>query len=164
MAQKLLFVCLGNICRSPAAECIANYLIAEQGLTEIECDSAGTASYHIGNPPDKRMRAAGAKRGITIDGRARQFTKADLTAFDRILAMDGENYRHILSLDPEGKYRDRVRLMCDYATRHDDRDVPDPYYGGEAGFDYTIDLLLDACGGLLAEISEGERFANAAAD
>lgn len=150
---KLLFVCLGNICRSPAAENIMNHLAAQAGIdTEIECDSAGTAGYHTGNPPDRRMQSAASKRNIPMQGSARQFTKSDFTAFDLILAMDRENYHNILALDPQGQYRDKVKLMCDFATQHSDKEVPDPYYGGAEGFDYVIDLLTDACKGLLSQI------------
>jgi protein-tyrosine phosphatase len=151
--MKLLFVCLGNICRSPSAENIMNHLAAKSPIgNQIECDSAGTAGYHIGSPPDRRMQAAAAKQNIPMKGSARQFTKADFTAFDLILAMDRENYQNILALAPQGQYRDKVRLMCDFATQHSDKEVPDPYYGGAAGFDYVIDLLTDACGGLLAKL------------
>jgi protein-tyrosine phosphatase len=150
---KLLFVCLGNICRSPAAENIMNHLAARSGLdNQIQCDSAGTANYHTGNPPDRRMQAAAAKRTIPMTGRARQFTKADFLDFDLILAMDRENYHNILTLDPQGQYRDKVKLMCDFATHHSDKEVPDPYYGGADGFDYVIDLLTDACSGLISHL------------
>jgi protein-tyrosine phosphatase len=156
MATKLLFVCLGNICRSPAAENIMNHLVAEAGIAagEIICDSAGTNSYHIGQPPDRRMQAASKARGLPTAGKARAFTAADFEAFDLILAMDNENYRGIKALDPQGKYRDKVKMMCFYASQHSDKEVPDPYYGGDAGFDYVIDLLLDACGGLLDEVQK----------
>ncbi|WP_107669264.1 low molecular weight protein-tyrosine-phosphatase [Cyanothece sp. BG0011] len=153
MAYKLLFVCLGNICRSPSAENIMNYLIQERGLEgKIICDSAGTSSYHIGASPDRRMQAAAARRGIKLVGQARQFDVSDFETFDMILAMDRSNYRDILQLDPDNLYKDKVRLMCDFASQHRDREVPDPYYGGEAGFDHVINLLLDACDGLLEEI------------
>ncbi|HEY9832801.1 MAG TPA: low molecular weight protein-tyrosine-phosphatase [Stenomitos sp.] len=149
MPCKLLFVCLGNICRSPSAENIMNHLIEQAGLSDsIICDSAGTGGYHIGAPPDRRMTTAALRRGIKLKGQARQFQKSDFETFDLILAMDRENYRDILSLDPTGKYRDKVRLMCDFATDHGEREVPDPYYGGSEGFDKVIDLLLDACEGL----------------
>ena len=151
--MKLLFVCLGNICRSPAAENIMNHLAAQSSLsTDIECDSAGTANYHSGNPPDRRMQAAAVKRNIPMIGSARQFTTADFTAFDLILAMDRENYQNILALDPQQQHRDKVKLMCDFASKHPDKEVPDPYFGGAEGFDYVIDLLTDACGGLLAQL------------
>lgn len=127
-----------------------NHLIEQAGFSDqIICDSAGTAGYHIGAPPDRRMTAAAERRGIILKGQARQFQKADLENFDLILAMDRDNYRDILSLDPTGKYRDKVRLMCDFATHHREREVPDPYYGGTEGFNQVIDLLLDACEGLL---------------
>ena len=153
MSCQLLFVCLGNICRSPSAENIMNHLIEQAGLSDsIICDSAGTGGYHIGAPPDRRMTAAALRRGIKLKGRARQFQKSDFEEFDLILAMDRENYRDILSLDPAGKYRDKVRLMCDFATHHSEREVPDPYYGGPEGFDKVINLLLDACEGLLQHV------------
>ena len=153
MAYKLLFVCLGNICRSPSAENIMNYLIEKSNLSDrIICDSAGTSSYHIGSPPDRRMSAAAAKRGIQLEGRARQFEVADFANFDLILAMDRENYRDILYLDRKKQYTDKVKLICDFASHHQEKEVPDPYYGGPAGFDRVIDLLLDTCNGLLEEI------------
>jgi protein-tyrosine phosphatase len=153
MPYKLLFVCLGNICRSPAAENIMNHLIAQANLSDrIVCDSAGTGGYHIGRPPDRRMVAAAKARGMTFIGEARQFQKADFEKFDLILAMDRENYRDILYLDPAGKYRDKVRMMCDFCTHHDLKEVPDPYYGGTEGFNQVIDLLFDACDGLLQEV------------
>ncbi|WP_083468684.1 low molecular weight protein-tyrosine-phosphatase [Nostoc piscinale] len=158
MPYKLLFVCLGNICRSPSAENIMNHLVDQVGLSNsILCDSAGTSSYHIGSPPDRRMSAAAAaKLGIQLRGRARQFAKSDFQEFDLILAMDRDNYNDILSLDPTGKYHHKVRLMCDSCTRHNLKEVPDPYYGGVEGFNQVIDLLVDACEGLLQEITQQE--------
>jgi protein-tyrosine phosphatase len=127
-----------------------NHLIEQAGLTtEIVCDSAGTAGYHIGSPPDRRMGIAASKRGIELWGSARKFQRSDFENFDLILAMDRENYHDILALDPNGKYHDKVRLMCDFCRQYDLKEVPDPYYGGEEGFDRVIDLLIDACGGLL---------------
>ncbi|XGV99856.1 MAG: low molecular weight protein-tyrosine-phosphatase [Leptolyngbya sp. BL-A-14] len=155
MPYKLLFVCLGNICRSPSAENIMNHLIAQAHLSDrIVCDSAGTASYHIGSPPDRRMAIAAKQQGIVLQGCARQFVKADFEAFDRILAMDRENFADICTLDPSGQYRHKVHLMCDYCTRHALREVPDPYYGGTEGFNQVIDLLFDACEGLLADVTQ----------
>ncbi|MCU0541890.1 MAG: low molecular weight phosphotyrosine protein phosphatase [Oscillatoriaceae cyanobacterium Prado104] len=154
---KLLFVCLGNICRSPSAENIMNHLIAREGLGDrITCDSAGTASYHVGNPPDRRMAAAARKRNIELLGSARQFQSKDFENFDLILAMDRENYQNILALDPVGKYKNQVRLMCDFCQKYDLKEVPDPYYGGPEGFDRVIDLLLDACEGLLQYVIKQE--------
>ena len=153
MAYKLLFVCLGNICRSPSAENIMNHLIKEAALGDkIICDSAGTSGYHVGATPDRRMSTAAAKRGIKLLGRSRQLQASDLAKFDLILAMDRENYRDILYLDREGKYEDKVALMCQFAKNYSVKEVPDPYYGGQAGFDKVIDLLLDSCEGLLEHI------------
>ncbi|MBW4643539.1 MAG: low molecular weight phosphotyrosine protein phosphatase [Goleter apudmare HA4340-LM2] len=155
MPYKLLFVCLGNICRSPSAENIMNHLIAQANLSEsILCDSAGTSSYHIGSPPDRRMSAAATtKLGIQLRGRARQFQKSDFQEFDVILAMDQENYENILSLDRSQQFDHKVHLMCDFCSRYTLKEVPDPYYGGSEGFHEVIDLLVDACEGLLEYIT-----------
>lgn len=152
---KLLFVCLGNICRSPSAENIMRYLIEKEGLSDqIVCDSAGTASYHLGEPPDRRMKAAAEKRGIKLEGKARQFQPSDFEKYDLILAMDRDNYWSLVSLDPEKKYRDKIKMMCNYAKFYPDQEVPDPYYGGTEGFNHVIDLLLDACSELLESIKK----------
>ncbi|MFB2877328.1 low molecular weight protein-tyrosine-phosphatase [Floridanema aerugineum] len=161
MAYKLLFVCLGNICRSPSAENIMKHLVNQTGLSkEIICDSAGTSSYHIGSPPDRRMSAAAKLRGIQLVGEARQFQRSDFEKFDLILAMDRENYRDILALDRSQQYKDKVKLMCDFCTRHNLKEVPDPYYGGPEGFNQVIDLLLDACEGLLNYVISQQQSVN----
>jgi protein-tyrosine phosphatase len=153
MPYKLLFVCLGNICRSPSAENIMNHLIERAGLSEqIVCDSAGTSSYHVGSPPDRRMSAAAAKLGIKLRGQARQFQQSDFQDFDLILAMDQENYENILTLDRSKEYQHKVHLMCEFCSRHSLKEVPDPYYGGQEGFNQVIDLLIDACEGLLTRV------------
>ncbi len=161
MPYKLLFVCLGNICRSPAAESIMNYVIKSADMSDaygsnsalsIVCDSAGTARYHVGSSPDRRMVAAVRARGIPITGKARQFQKSDLENFDLILAMDRQNYQDILVLDPANRYRGKVRLICEFCQHHDQQEVPDPYYGGAEGFNQVIDLLSDACDGLLEHL------------
>jgi len=153
MTKKLLFVCLGNICRSPAAENIMNHLIEKERLGDrYICDSAGTGGWHVDALPDRRMRAAAKERGLDFVGSARQFEAMDLREFDLILAMDKDNYRNILSLDPQRKFADKVKMMCDYCQIHTDKEVPDPYYGGADGFNYVIDLLFDACGGLLKSL------------
>lgn len=151
MPYKLLFVCLGNICRSPAAENIMNHLIAQANLSEqVICDSAGTAGYHIGTAPDQRMAITAANQlGIKLRGQARQFDKSDFENFDLILAMDRDNFQNILDLDPSDQYRNKVCLMCDFCSRHPLKEVPDPYYGGPENFNHVIELLLDACNGLL---------------
>jgi len=145
---------MGNICRSPAAENIMNDLIEKAGWSErIICDSAGTSSYHIGSPPDRRMSAVAAEKlQIKLNGQARQFQKSDFQNFDLILAMDRENYEDILSLDPTGKYHQKVRSICDFCSLYTLKEVPDPYYGGTEGFNQVIDLLVDACEGLLKYI------------
>ena len=150
MPYKLLFVCLGNICRSPSAENIMNHLIEKANLSDcLVCDSAGTGGYHIGSPPDSRMTYAAKMRGINLKGSARKFQVEDFNNFDLILTMDKENYRDVLRLDSAGKYGDKVKLMCEFCRDFDVKEVPDPYYGGSDGFDYVIEILLDACEGLL---------------
>ncbi|MDJ0726268.1 MAG: low molecular weight protein-tyrosine-phosphatase [Prochloraceae cyanobacterium] len=160
MPYKLLFVCLGNICRSPSAENIMNHILTKADLNHaIACDSAGTSSYHIGSSPDRRMNLAAKKRGITLNGSARQFQESDFEEFDLILAMDRSNYRNIVSLDSQAKYQHKVKLMCDFALNYSETEVPDPYYGGAEGFDRVIDLLLDACNGLLDRLVQEEKIA-----
>ena len=137
-----------------------NHLINQRQLADrIVCDSAGTSSYHIGSPPDRRMAAAARQRGINLVGQARQFQRQDFQDFDWILAMDRDNYQGILSLDPSGQYRPKVKLMCDFRRRYADQEVPDPYYGGPEGFDYVIDLLMDTCEGLLEFVLSQHRSA-----
>ena len=137
-----------------------NHLIEQAGLNgSIVCDSAGSSSDHIGSPPDRRMAVAAARRGIKLRGKARQFQLSDFENFDLILAMDRDNYQDILYLDPKGKYRDKVRLMCEFASYHQEKEVPDPYYGGREGFDRVIDLLLDACDSLLQRVVSSEQLA-----
>ena len=156
MPYKLLFVCLGNICRSPSAENIMNHLIDQARLNNtILCDSAGTAGYHIGAAPDRRMSAAAEnKLGFKLIGQARQFQIRDFQEFDLILAMDRNNYDDILAVDRSGQYHSKVRLMCDFCSTHTLKEVPDPYYGGVEGFNHVIDLLMDACEGLLKHITQ----------
>ncbi|QLE55165.1 low molecular weight protein-tyrosine-phosphatase [Nostoc sp. TCL26-01] len=156
MSYKLLFVCLGNICRSPSAENIMNHLVEQADLSDkIFCDSAGTSSYHIGSPPDRRMNtAAHTKLGIKLRGSARQFQKSDFQEFDLILAMDRDNYDNIIALDPTGEYHNKVHLMCEFCSHHTLKEVPDPYYGGTEGFNQVIDLLVDACEGLLKYVTK----------
>ncbi len=162
MPYQLLFVCLGNICRSPSAENIMNHLIASGDLAgSIVCDSAGTSSYHIGSPPDARMSKAAKARGIILKGQARQFRREDFEDFDLILAMDRDNYESILDLDPTRQYREKVKLMCDFCRHHSLKEVPDPYYGGSEGFNQVIDLLLDACEGLLEYVKQQPQFQRA---
>lgn len=155
MVTRILFVCLGNICRSPSAENIMNHLIQQRQLADqITCDSAGTSSYHIGSSPDRRMTLAAKSYGIELKGQGRQLRAEDLEQFDWILAMDRQNQRDILALDLAQQQGHKVRLMCDFCRTHPDSEVPDPYYGGAEGFNYVIELLMDACEGLLDTILE----------
>ena len=148
MPTRVLFVCLGNICRSPTAEGVMRDLVRREGLEdEIEVDSAGTGGWHIGSPPDERSTAAAAARDIVLDGAARQVTSDDFEDFDLVVAMDRENLANLRRMAPDGEARDRVRLL-----RTDGGDVPDPYYGGEDGFDHVLDLVEAECRVLLEEI------------
>lgn len=147
---RILFVCMGNICRSPAGEGVLAKLVAEAGLTDqIQIDSAGTLGMHAGNTPDARMRAAASNRGYDLTSRARQVTAEDLDAFDLILAMDHDNHRNVTRLARTDAQRERVKLFCTFCQRHLEREVPDPYYGESQGFEYVLDLLEDGCGGVL---------------
>lgn len=150
---KLLFVCLGNICRSPAADGVMNRLVKEAGLLdEIHIDSAGTAGWHVGKHADPRMRKAGAQRGYDFSHIARQVRAEDLAEYDLILVMDDQNRRDLLALDPQRQYDGKICHFCEFCTEHSDREVPDPYYGGDAGFQHVIDLMEDGCSGILLEI------------
>ena len=155
MTQKLLFVCLGNICRSPAAEGVFLHLIEEQGLSDhFIVDSAGTGSWHVGNKADPRMRAAAERRGIHLPSRARQIELDDFSRFDLVVTRDSDNLRNVRSLAKEAgnKATATIRPMLSYARSTQLEDVPDPYYGGEQGFEQVLDLLEDACSGLIEEI------------
>ncbi|MBM5807369.1 MAG: low molecular weight phosphotyrosine protein phosphatase [Cyanobacteria bacterium M_surface_10_m2_179] len=151
--QRLLFVCLGNICRSPAAEGVFLHLLAQEGLEDrVVVDSAGTGGWHVGRPADRRMRAAAERRGIHLPSRARQIELADFSRFDRILTMDADNLRAVQALARELGPRSgqaQIEPMTSHCRRFSVGDVPDPYYGGDQGFEHVLDLLEDACAGLL---------------
>lgn len=154
MATRVLFVCMGNICRSPTAEGVFKRLVNDAGLdAEIESDSAGTHDYHIGDPPDARSQAAAGRRGYDLSAlRARQFANDDFAAFDYVLAMDETNLTALLSLCP-AHYRERVKLFLEFAPEAGHREVPDPYYGGAQGFEEVLDLVELAAQGLLDHIA-----------
>jgi low molecular weight protein-tyrosine phosphatase len=158
---RILFVCLGNICRSPTAEGTMRRLVADAGLSRrIEVDSAGTGSWHVGEPPDSRARIAAAARGIRLEGLARQVRTEDFATFDLLLAMDAANLRELRRLAPDARARSKVRLLRELdplSADAGDLDVPDPYHGATAGFEQVLDLVQAACQGLLAQISVGER-------
>lgn len=155
---KLLFVCLGNICRSPTAEGVMRHIVEQAGLAErFELDSAGTGSWHIGDSPDRRSTAAAAARGIVLDGRARGVDGGDFEHYDLILAMDRYNFRDLQAIAPTDDTEAKVKMLREFdpMSTPDDYDVPDPYYGGADGFDHVIDLVEAACHGLLSEILAG---------
>ena len=154
--KRVLFVCLGNICRSPTAEGVLRHLAAKEapGLA-LDIDSAGTADYHIGAPPDPRSQRAALKRGIDISGlQARQVAADDFACFDLILAMDAENLCELRALQPRNS-RAAVQLFLEYAPDLGLRDVPDPYYRDAAAFEEVLDLTTAASRGLLAALQEG---------
>ncbi len=152
--KKILFVCLGNICRSPAAEGVLKQIIKNHKReNDFYVDSAGTSAYHQGAKADKRMIAAAKKREIDLTSLSRPFEYEDFQEFDYIVAMDKSNFKDILSLDQKNIYSSKVFLMTDFTPSFPDVGVPDPYFGGEAGFDYVLDLLEEGCTYLYKKIS-----------
>jgi protein-tyrosine phosphatase len=145
---KVLFVCMGNICRSPTAEGVFRHVIQQQGTADrFIVDSAGTHAYHVGEQPDRRAQQTARARGIDLAFiRARKVTRSDFAQFDYILAMDSDNYQNLLAICP-AEYEDKVQLFLDYATNSHEQDVPDPYYGGQQGFEHVFDLVEDASHG-----------------
>jgi protein-tyrosine phosphatase len=150
---NVLFVCMGNICRSPMAEGVFRREIAKAGLLDkVNVDSAGTHSYHIGSKPDQRAQNAANKRGVNISGlRGRQVADADFEKFDYILAMDKVNLNNLKRRAP-ARLHHKIRLLLSYSRRFPNLDVPDPYYGGLSGFDENLDMIEDAVQGLVKEI------------
>ncbi len=149
-STSVLFVCLGNICRSPTAEAVFKQKAANAGLNII-IDSAGTHGYHIGNPPDKRSQAAGIERGYAFDGlKCRRVEERDFEQFDYILAMDKSNLSNLHSMSP-AEYHHKIKLFLEFSNSDED-EVPDPYYGGKRGFDLVVDLIEDASDGLINHI------------
>ena len=157
MVKKILFVCLGNICRSPAAEGIFNQKIKERDLEKsFVVDSAGTGSWHVGNLPDKRMRSTALSRGIELTSRSRQIEENDLYEFDQILVMDKDNLDAVKSLtkDQNNPVNSKIKLILSYSKNFQLDEVPDPYYGRQNGFDKVIDLLDDAMDGLIDSLMD----------
>ena len=152
MSHRLLFVCLGNICRSPMAVGIMRHLARERGVA-LSLDSAGTGGWHAGEAPDHRAQAAARRRGMDIgDLRARQVSRDDFDRFDLLLAMDADNLRELRRLAPTPAHARKARLIMDHAPQHEAREVPDPYYGGDADFDRVADMLTLACNRILDEL------------
>lgn len=151
--HRLLFICLGNICRSPAAEGVMKAKVYAAKLDDqFFIDSAGIGDWHVGQLPDSRMRERGARRGYRLDSRARQIRQSDFDDFDLLLVMDRENYRIITSKAPDEESRKKVHMLTDYLQEQKNTDiVPDPYYGDLSDFDYALDLIEDACEGLLEQ-------------
>ncbi|AJC21860.1 low molecular weight protein-tyrosine-phosphatase [Pandoraea pulmonicola] len=152
---SVLFICMGNICRSPSADGIFRHRLAEAGLSDlIEVDSAGTHGYHLGHAPDVRTQAAAKRRGYDLSALvARRVDADDFERFDWIVAMDEANVAELMARCPAGQRHKIVRLM-DFATRHDATEVPDPYYGGEQGFETVLDYIEDGLDGLLERLKQ----------
>jgi protein-tyrosine phosphatase len=150
---RILFVCMGNICRSPTAEGVFRRAVRQEGLEEtVHVDSAGTHDYHVGDPPDARAQQAAANRGYDLSVlRGRQVAERDFEHFDLILAMDMDNLRHLKRKCPP-EHHHKVRLLLSFSRRYPNLDVPDPYFGGSGGFEQVLDMVEDAVRGLVREI------------
>jgi protein-tyrosine phosphatase len=150
--MRILFVCLGNICRSPTAEGVTRALIADSELDgDIEVESAGTGGWHMGDPPDPRSVAAAAERGVELEGEARQVGPEDFERFDLLVAMDRSNRDELLNLAPDEDARKKVRLLRELGEGVDE-DVPDPYYGGEEGFAEVVEIIERNCRALIGQL------------
>jgi protein-tyrosine phosphatase len=146
---------MGNICRSPAAHCVFQHMVDQAGLTDqFEIESAGTIGFHAGNPPDPRMQQVMRARGIPVIGRSKQLDSFDMAHYDLILAMDKDNFEGAVVLARGDAQRAKVKLFCDYCSEHLETEVPDPYYGGDQGFDHVMDLIEDGCRGLLTSLKK----------
>ncbi|HCY42095.1 MAG TPA: phosphotyrosine protein phosphatase [Prolixibacteraceae bacterium] len=152
--KHILFVCLGNICRSPSAEAVFKALIEKDGMENVlSCDSAGTAAYHVGERADYRMRMSGLKRGYNLTSISRAFNpERDFDQFDFIIGMDRQNVRDLKSMARNETDRKKIHLMTDFSVSRKYDSVPDPYYGGDSGFELVLDILEDACAGLLRKL------------
>lgn len=156
MKKRVLFVCLGNICRSPSAEAVFNGLLKKRGLeNEIECDSAGTAGYHVGEPADQRMQSHAMRRGYRLTSISRKFKpEFDFDQFDFIVGMDDYNVDDLRQLASNTEELNKIYKMTDFCSNGGFDSVPDPYYGGSSGFELVLDILEDSCEGLLNEVQE----------
>lgn len=156
---SLLFICLGNICRSPAAEGVMQNIVEREGReADFVIDSAGIGGWHVGQLPDSRMRRRGAARGYDFSSCARQFSSNDFGHFDLILVMDRDNYNSVMRLARNDGERQKVRMLPDFMTSHPGQQtIPDPYYGDICDFDFALDLIEDACEGLFEYICKNRR-------
>ena len=156
---RVLFVCLGNICRSPTAEGVMRTLVSEAGMEDsVQLDSAGTGAWHVGSPPDRRASETASARGVELEGHARQVRPEDFEVFDLLVAMDRENASELRRQARDDQQRAKVRLLREFDSASaggGDLDVPDPYYGAEGGFDEVFELVHAACAGLLEQIRAG---------
>ena len=151
--KRILFVCLGNICRSPSAEGVMKALVEKEGVAEYYIiDSAGTGAYHEGERADSRMRQHAQRRGYDLTSIARQVRSEDFDSFDYIVAMDNQNYQNLIRMATTSKQRSKIKKMIDYASDYNGDSVPDPYYGGSDGFELVLDILEDATGGFFKYI------------
>ncbi|UKN01898.1 low molecular weight phosphotyrosine protein phosphatase [Paracrocinitomix mangrovi] len=154
--MKILMVCLGNICRSPIAEGILRQKLKDGGFSHVATDSAGTSAFHVGEAPDRRMRATAKQNGVDIDDlRARQFVPADFDHFDIIYAMDQSNYNNIMSLAQTEDEKDKVKMILNEVNPSSNEAVPDPYYGGDEGFQHVFDLLDEATDVIIEKYVKG---------
>ena len=153
---KILFVCLGNICRSPSAEAVMKGLVEKAGIRNMfEIDSAGTAAWHEGEPADPRMQVHARKRGYNLTSISRPVDpQVDFEKFDYIVAMDDHNMRELKNMARKKEHHDKLYKMTDFSREFNYRSVPDPYYGGEEGFELVLDLLEDACQGLMEDVTD----------
>jgi protein-tyrosine phosphatase len=155
---RVLFVCMGNICRSPTAEAVFRHAVAEAGLKDlIECDSAGTHGYHIGEPPDRRAQQAALRRGYDMSNlRGRKVGRQDFEQFDHVVAMDRHNLSLLEALSP-AQHAHKLALYCDFHAEYAGREVPDPYYGGADGFEQVLDLIEAVSESLIARLRQPAR-------
>jgi protein-tyrosine phosphatase len=157
--MRILFVCMGNICRSPTAEGVMRRLLEDAGLADrVEVESAGTGGWHVGEPPDERATLAARRRGITLAGAAQQVRPGDFRRFDLLIALDRSNLRELLAIAPDEEAAEKVRLLREFdPAASGDLDVPDPYYGGDRGFETVLDMVEAACRGLIDELRAAEK-------
>jgi protein-tyrosine phosphatase len=157
--MRILFVCMGNICRSPTAEGVMRRLLDDAGLGDrVEVESAGTGGWHAGEPPDERATLAARRRGVTLEGAARQVRADDFRRFDLLIALDRSNLRELLMRAPDEEAADKVRLLREFDPAADGGlDVPDPYYGGDRGFETVLDMVEAACRGLIDELRAAQK-------